>query len=308
MARKTLLKACTGINNRLSPHRLRQYDRETGVSDLSAAVNVDIDETGQPSRRLGQVEISSISSHSLFCDGGDAFVVQDRTSDSAIYRINSDFTLTGVASALTKGEFVSFAQVGSEMTLFTNGYENGLITNGVESVWPVGVYHGPDTLKDFSQAPVGTKVAYHRGRAWVAVGKVIYCSEPYKLGLFRLARCFYHFGTDVLMIRPVEGGVWVSDSETTGFISVADKWDDNKYSRKAVVPAHEWSDACSLVDLSRSALNLKGLNAVWSSDEGLCVGTPDGQLIVVTEDKLIYPTGSAGATVVSDQIAINSVY
>jgi hypothetical protein len=55
-------------------------------------------------------------------------------------------------------------------------------------------------------------------------------------------------------------------------------------------------------------LKLSGLCAVWSSDNGLCVGSSDGQLIVVTEQKLIYPTGASGATVIDGFNIINNVY
>jgi len=309
MANVPLIKRCTGVNNRVDSKRLRQYDRETGVSDLAEGVNIDIDETGAISSRLGLVEISAISSHSCFQDKGDAFIVQDRTAenDAVLYRLNADFTLTGVQSGLVKAAKLSYFQLGAT-TFYSNGYGNGTVTGAVAAIWPATTYYGPTTLKDLSAAPVGTHIAFHKARAWVSVEGAIYCSEPNKPGLFRLAGRGFRFGTDVLMMRPVAGGVWVSDSETTGFISTSEKWDASKYVRKANVPAHEWSDNCRLVDLSESILKIEGLSAVWSSNDGMCVGSPNGELKVITEDNLLYPTGSSGATVVSDRIAINTVY
>ena len=171
MSKKPLIKICAGINNRVDSKRIRQYDRETGVSDLASGVNIDIDESGGVSSRLGLVEISAIASHSLFQDGGDAFVVQDRTAenDAVLYRLNSDMSLTGVQSGLVKAARLSYFQVG-DMTFYANGYGMGKVVNAVSAVWPVTTYYGPDTLKEFSAVPVGTHIAYHKGRAWVAVG------------------------------------------------------------------------------------------------------------------------------------------
>lgn len=306
MAAKNVISRCVGLNTVLDP--FLPVEREDGHKYLSVALDVDIDDSSAISRRLGQTEVSSVASHSAFRDGGDAFVVQDRSGDAAIYRLTSGPTLTGVRSGLTKAAKVSFSQVGAK-TFYVNGYQNGVITDGASAAWPVGTYSGPDTLNEFSSAPVGHMIAYHKGRMWVAVGNVIYCSEPYKPGLFRLAKCFFQFAGYIGMIRPVDGGVWVSDSQTTGFISTAtEKWDGYKYIRKSEVPAHAWSANHTLVKLVKTKWQIPGLSAVWSSDEGLCIGTPDGQLIVETEGRLEYPTGSSGAMLVNGLIAINSVY
>ena len=109
-------------------------------------------------------------------------------------------------------------------------------------------------------------------------------------------------------MRPVASGVWVSDSETTGFIRAASKWEGYMYERKSSYPVHEWSDNNRVVDLSSSYLKIPGMSAVWSSDEGLCIGTADGRLIVETIDRLVYPTGSRGATVVYGNNVINTIY
>jgi hypothetical protein len=110
------------------------------------------------------------------------------------------------------------------------------------------------------------------------------------------------------MIKPVQSGVWVSTEEYTGFIRGADKFSDMSFEKKTEVPAHECSANIELVDLFNTSLQVQGLSAVWSSDDGLSIGTADGTLIVPTANKLLYPTGSSGATIVSDYNVINSVY
>lgn len=303
------LYGSTGLNNKVDAHRL-PYNRESGVSALAEAVNVDIDDSGAICRRLGQELVSAGVYHSAFCDGGDAFVVHDRTNDAAIMRVNTDFSLAGVVSGLSKGVRVSFAQVGGQ-TWYSNGIQHGVITDGVSVAWPSAVHTGAaQTLRALTNAPVGHVIAWHGARMWIAVEDgshhVIYVTEPYNYGTVDPARRGFAFGTKVRMLRPVAGGMWVSDAEQTGFIPDADNFEGTRWIQRAAVPAHEYSACCSLIDLSAS-LEIPGLSAVWSSDEGLCIGTEDGRLIVVTDGKLIYPSGGQGATVVFEDKVINTV-
>lgn len=300
---QTLLRGTSGLNNIVDPARLK-YDKETGIAELAEAVNVDIDDTGRISRRPGQTLLSSVVSHSVFCDKGDCFVAQDRESDAALYQVGTDFSLTGIRSGLTKGARVSFCQVGAK-TYYANGFQNGVITEGISAAWPTSEHVGAETVRQFYSAPVGTHLAHFAGRMWVVEDNVIWVSEPYAYGKFDKARRFFQFGSAVRMIKPVKGGVWVSDSEKTGFIAAAEKFEAQEWLKKSPFPAHEWSENIELVSLP----DVPGLSAVWSSDEGLCIGTEDGQLIVATKNKLAYPAGASGATVVNGQHnVINSVY
>jgi hypothetical protein len=120
---------------------------------------------------------------------------------------------------------------------------------------------------------------------------------------------FWQLGTNIRMIRPVLNGVWVSDEEKTGFVPMIEgrSMADWQFLKKSSFPAHEWSANIELVDLSESD-QIPGLSAIWSSDEGICYGTENGELIVKTKSKLEYSTGDNGATVVDGHNVINSVW
>lgn len=299
----------TGLNNIVDPVRL-QYDYKTGVSELAEAVNVYVDETGRVSRRPGQSLLSAGVFHSAFCDKGDCFVAQDRalTADAALYKVGTDYTITGIRSGLTMGARVAFKQVGAK-TYYTNGYQNGVIENGLSTVWPAPAAHvGAATVRAFYPAPVGTHLELFQSCMWVMQGNVIWVSEPNAFGKFDMARRFFQFGSNGRMMKAVAGGVWVSDCEKTGFIAAGEMFDALQYIKKSPFPAHEWSENIELVDLSQSEFQIPGLSAVWSSDAGLCIGSPDGRLIVATEKKLIYPAGAMGATIIDRHNVINSVY
>ncbi len=298
-----VIKNCAGINNRIDTKRPTLSAAEHVY--LAEAVDVDIDDSGGISVRCGRVPLSTVPSHSLFCDGGDFFAVQDRASDSAIYRVNADETLSGVRSGLTRGAFVSFLQVG-EKTYYSNGSENGVIEGGVSSPWPVQTEHyGASTSRAFSPAPVASHIAFFNSCWWLAKDKTIFISEPRMPGKYDLFGRRFTFRSDVRMIRPIKTGVWVSDSSRVGFISAAEDFKAMMWESKANAPAHEWSDA--KVDLSGS-LDVAGECALWSSDDGLCVGTSDARVINLTEDSLRYVKGSSGAIVATDDYIINSVW
>jgi len=307
MTESIILKGASGLNNIINPLR-HQYNPETGVGFLAEAVNCSIDDSGMISRRAGQTLLSAVSSHSVFCDKGDCFVVQDRATDAALYKVGTDFSLTGVRSGLTKAARTSFCQVGLK-TYYSNAFQNGVIENGISAAWPVNTTHvGATTVRAFYPAPIGNHLAYFHGCMWIAIGNVIYISEPYAVGKYDFARRFFQFGSNVRMMKPVLGGIWVSDEQSTGFIAIEDKFEGARRIGRSSFPAHEWSENIELVDLSQTEFQIPGLSAVWSSDEGLCIGSADGQLIVATEKKLIYPTGANGATIVDGNNVINSIY
>lgn len=307
MPESIILKGALGLNNKIDPLR-HKYNPDTGVGFLAEAINCDIDDSGMISRRSGQELVSAISSHSVFCDKGDCFIMQDRESDAALYQVGTDFSLSGIRSGMTKGARVSFCQVGDK-TYYSNYYQNGVIEDGVSSSWPPLVDHvGANSVRAFYPAPIGGHIAYFQNRWWIARDNEIFISEPNASGKFDFSRRYLQFGSNVAMIKPVAGGVWISDLAKTGFIAAGDRFKDMKYIKKASFPAHEWSDNIELVDLSNTMFEIPGLSAVWSCDAGLCIGSSDGNLTRVTEEKLIYPTGATGATIVDNRNVINSVY
>jgi len=300
----TIFSGTSGLNNIVDPTRLK-LDFDTGMVELAEAVNVTIDQTGRISRRPGAALISLGSFHSMFCDGGDCFVIQERTSDAAIMQLGTDHTLTGVRSSLPKSLTMGWCQVGLK-TYYSNTSVNGVIESSISSAWSAQSHVGADTTRNFSGPPLGDQLAFFSGRMWIVNEKFVFYSEPFALGKYDLSRCFLSYGTDVMMFKPVTTGVFVSDSDRTYFIEGTDP----KEFRQRVVldcPAHKYSAAIGYIDGAEFGMDGAGPCAVWSCDKGLCVGTAAGELMVITKDKLLYPTGSRGASVFYDSTVINTV-
>jgi hypothetical protein len=306
----TLYSATSGLNTVLDPERLTMGTRDNpGMIELSQAVNVSIDDRGLISLRNGSEMKQAGAFHSLFCDKGDCFVVQDRAGDSAIFRVGEDFGLTGVRSGLSKGRPMSFTDTG-EATFYANGVENGFIAGGVSSVWPIGTYSGPDTNYSFTSAPVGNHIAFKRGGLMlIAVGAILWINHlPYNFGLYNLRSGFVSFPSAIRMICPMESGVFISDQTRTYFLR-GTSWFDFVQVAAADYPALEWSLATDVVKLKDIGMDMPGEGRIWASTEGICLGMEDGTVTNLTRRKIEYPKGHVqGACLIKDTKVIHTVF
>jgi hypothetical protein len=305
-----LFSGAKGLNTVLDPQRLSQGTRqEPGMVELAVAVNVSIDEQGLVSLRLGDTSKQSGEFHSLFCAGGDCFVIQERQNDAAIMQVATDYSLAGVRSGLTKNLPMSFAQV-NEDTYYSNGAQNGVITGGVSAAWPINTYNGPETNLNFEGAPAGNIIAHKPGgQMLIAEGPTVWINhEPYAFGLFNKRSGFISFATDVTMMCPVKEGWFISDSKATWFLR-GTSWFDFIQIKVADYPALKWSLAHDPVSLADMKVAPTGLGRMWASTEGLCLGLDDGTLINLTKDPIKYPSGyTTGACLVTDSHLIHTVY
>ena len=298
-----------GLNTQIPAHR-SMLDPQSGTMELAIAVNVDVDNSGQIGRRPGQPRISSLAWTTIWCNGGRCFGAYDRTNDSAVAELLSDgVTVHTLATGFTKGARYSFTNVGDKY-FFANNYENGLISGDTVSSWPDTTgQKGTRRARQLYPAPIAKHIAYWAGIMWLAFDNIIVASEPYSPGAYDLANRYFHFGSDIRMIRPVPGGLWLSDSEQFGFITCEESFQNMRWIPKHSNPAHEYSVANELVNLSGSAWQVPGKSAVWSCDDGFVVGHEDGQFDIVTNNTLEYPKGTMGATVIQQGAQlINTVW
>ena len=130
-----------GIQNTLPPERLHSLPtRDDPSCDLVTALNVDIDNSGQVSRRAGQTLKVAGAAHSLFANGNDCFFVQGGT----LQRLNPDFTVTALATGLTLNAPASFLKV-NQRIYWSNGLQNGVI-DGNNRSWGMRIPDAPGLL------------------------------------------------------------------------------------------------------------------------------------------------------------------
>lgn len=77
-------------------------------------------------------------------------------------------------------------------------------------------------------APAGICTAFWRGRTLVAVGNLLIASREHQWELFDLARDFKAFSSDLTLVQPVDGGIWVGTQSELAFLS-GTKFDELVY-------------------------------------------------------------------------------
>jgi len=271
----TIFQGSTGLNIVDDPVRLAE-------TDLQVAVNISIDQSGRVKSRPRTMQVQAGNFHSLFCDGGDCFVIKD----TALYQVAADGSLTGIRSGLTDAP-MAFAQVGDK-TYYTNGFEKGIISGGVSSVWSKGTYVGPTTHRHFSAPPIGHHLAVFAGRMLISQDNVLWWSEPFNFGLYDLSGSFVQFNTKITLVKPIDAGVFISTEKNTYFLSGTDpkQW---TLRTVATYPAIEWTDAIEYLSAADLGIDIPGKVPVWASTEGAILGTPNGNIINLNKKKVIYP-------------------
>jgi hypothetical protein len=278
---KLIFAGSSGMNNADDPVRIR-FDAETGVSDLQYAVDVQVERNGRVSRRKTGYELTQEGAyHSLFCNGGDCFVGKG----GLLYQVLEDETLRGVRSGLS-GEWIAYAQRGEE-TYYSNGMQKGVIISGVSAPWNIQQYLGPETTEQFSGPPTPKHMAVHKGRMYLndaAERNVLYRSEFGQMGLYSKAINHWKFASALLMILSVDSGLFISDEKSIYFLRTTGE--RPTLEKKADYPAVEWSESTEMVEGAKIGAN-PGLCGLWRGQKGACLGTPDGQLINMTESKVV---------------------
>ena len=275
-----IYSGATGLNTVDDPVRIAF--QEGGLTDLQVAINISIDQSLRINRRSGVQRLQTGSYHSLFCDGGDCFVIRG----GSLYQVTSEDSLIGVRSGLTEDQRMDFKQVG-DRTYYCNGYERGFIYNSVSYAWNLGTYTGIETNRQFSAPPTGTHLATHNGKMYIAEGNVLWRSELFNFDIYDKAEYPVKFSNNIIMIQPVATGIFISTETKTYFLKDADQVGFIQM-EVAQFPAIEWSNTVEKVDATDIGLE-GGLSALWASKEGAIIGFPTGQIFNLNKNKVVYP-------------------
>ena len=137
-----VLSAFAGYRNDIAAERFKP-------GDLSEAMNIDIDETGQVARRSGFAQKIAGAAHSIWTNGTLTLAVRG-TSLCAI----DGATATLIASGIT-GSRVSFCDALGQV-FWSDGVQSGVISNGVNRQWGVPVPAAPVLTTTTGTLPAAT--------------------------------------------------------------------------------------------------------------------------------------------------------
>jgi len=289
---QSIIERCTGLNIVHDPLQTPE-GIEANTSDLAVAVDVVISDSLKVESADGfTLKRAATLCHSGFCDGGDALVC-DGTS---LYQLGTDYTLTGKRSGMS-GDQLDYAQYGNAI-YYTNGTQNGIFHGGASWPWNVDTYNAGETFKYFAPTvPVFNHIEVHHGYMLGSIDNALYASELGRFGLWHM-KSPAMLPSKILMIKHVEQGCFVSDEKKIYFFKGLDPHQFSVGDPVSPYPVYEWADCIDYIQGTEvKGYETPGMCAIFNCKEGLCLGTPDGQLLNLTRKKIINPdTGAAGAS------------
>jgi hypothetical protein len=147
--------------------------------------------------------------------------------------------------------------------------------------------------------PAGTSLCAYRGRLYSALGTRITYSDPLRYGLTSRTKNYFDFPDPVVLMEPVEDGIYVGTETQTFFLSGNDPtaFQLRPIEARGVVPF----SSCQATGSDFGA-DYKGPVACWWNTAGnLVLGSVSGQITHLTRKALSLPSYLSGAAVLREQ-------
>jgi len=287
-----IFKGTNGLNTRTDPARI-EFNPESGVQDLAACKNVDVDDTGRISRRKGFEKKISGNFHSGFSCGDYSLCV---TGD-ALTVIEQDYTTSPIRQ-VTVGKRMSYVKVGSEI-YYANGVETGVVKNRISYSWVKTLELREVTTRILSSPPVGHLLSFFNGRIYIAVDNTLYYTEANSRNHVDLASNVIIESSRIRMIAPVDGGIYIGNSKEILFY----KGESPKTFTRTLVANYPVIEGTETVAMTSQIGDLEkgGKVVLMGTEQGLAVGFPEGKFVNFSEDKISYPSARYGAGIYKDR-------
>lgn len=256
-------------------------------SDLEEIENLDIDNQSVLSVRPGSsaVKLSGTNIHSMWSDEKDICLFMDGT---VLYKLNfaendQDYTQTSLLTTVSSR--MDYAQWNDRVYMTNNTYIGYFNNEAVTAV--------PDPDINYKVSlPAGQRVAYYKGRLYVAKGKVLYISDAL-CDHYDVRTGFRVFENNITMLRAVDKGLYVADGKTW-FIPGAEP---DEFQKVMVLDV----DAVPFTDRLVNGMEIKdgidGNVAMWVSEGGICIGDSQGSVKDLTGDRYNMGVHVAGSSV-----------
>jgi len=155
--------------------------------------------------------------------------------------------------------------------------------------------------------PAGHIIRGFNGRSYSAVDNVMYYSQAMRPALLDAAHDYIDFESRIRMIRPVEGGVFVSTEKRVVFLAGEDP-ENFQLSVAHTSPAVEGSDIMAPAKMFSFENMSTGEVAVWWAASGIMViGFPNGQVVPVREGELALPEYARGDVMIREENGVRQL-
>lgn len=303
-----------GLKNTVAPERLE-------ANDLQVARNINLDDTGQASRRRGYTLLSSGEWHSLQNVGFQAYGVRS----GMFGRLRDDFS------------FIPLQQVGAapvcctavkEEVYFSSRVASGVVINDAVTPWgktggqgewlsPVispTAYLGAVAGKLLGDPPVASLIEAFHGRIYLAEGNLLWRTELYQYHAVDRTKGFYQFEHEITLLASVDDGLYVGTKGGLYFLGeeriLMREFGALKLDRIIdgfVVPGSCVGLPLDLVHpQSMSQPMSTGTAICFITDAGIMAGFNTGETINLTLGRVILPDSVSAAALFRQDQGANS--
>lgn len=153
--------------------------------------------------------------------------------------------------------------------------------------------------------PPGSIVRYYRGRLYLAVGTRVVFSHPLRYGLHHPAEDYFLFSEEVTVLQPVDDGLFIVADRTYFY-----RGDEPGKMEVRVVSPHRAAQHSGLrVDGRRFKFRdpLAAESAYWFSDVGAVVGSTNGRIEPLMEERVADRPYAVGASWVREHNGVHQV-
>jgi hypothetical protein len=250
------------------------------VYPLREGNNVEIDNSYGLKSRSGYTSVKAGADiHSLWSDGKTCLYVDGQI----LYQLLAGYSVIAIRSGLSYKRRMSYVPI-NDRVYYTNGEVIGYVSKNADN-------HLPAPGREFKEPlPPGKFIEYYRGCLYVAGGNVLYISDP--LCDYYDTRTGYKlFSAEITMLRSTDGGIYISD-DRVWFVKGRGP---DEFDRDEVYP----SQAIPYTDLKVPGKYIKdgleGEVAMWTSQNGICMGGGNGEVVNLTDERMIFDPTAQGA-------------
>ncbi len=298
----TIMKGSYGLHTQSdqvrSPYSKESspFAGELGIVDFAACMNVDISDRFRVSRRRGITRKILLDSHSLW-------PVENKyclfVNEGNLNILLPGFTEYETIATVTPGIALS-ACVVDGIAYWSNGVEKGKVIDSENTPWVMGDVVSNNQTRQFYDPPLGQHIDFHNGQMYVAAGREVWYSDPYGPDVFAMGDNFLAAESTIQMIRHVTGGMYLSDSVVTWFLSGSNP---KEFVWKEVDnhPVLPYSDKGAVGAMPDGVWKPGGKIEVafWLTNEGIMFGDASGQVANISESKIdLVSTYTTGAVLV----------
>lgn len=260
-----------GIDNVNLPTDMEQVNDAGHAYYFAEAINFDMTNSRNMVRRDGYAVVHSFTSpHSLWSDEDDCFLMDGGT----LYRINNDMSHSTLIVGLATTPMNYVAAYGE--TYFTNTVNIGRVNNNTVS----SLTSATEPFK--ATMPAGHLIEFYNHCLYVAKGNIIYCSDPTILDQYDIRHGMIPFLSRITMLKAVEDGLWISDSENIYFLG-GESFLGFNVTHKTAYPVVERSAA--KIDGKHLGTDAIGTSVLMLTTEGICIGSNGGQFLCPTGER-----------------------